>query len=125
MGKHFISAQFALFVLGGVLSAVVDVGLLQLLLKHGASLVAATSSGFLAGLAVNYAFHAKVTFRQLHSAATVARYLCVVAINYLLTLAIVALAQYLVGSALLGKLLSLPLVAANGFLLSKFWVFKT
>jgi putative flippase GtrA len=125
MGKHFISAQFALFVLGGVLSAVVDVGLMQALLNNGASLVAATSSGFLAGLAVNYAFHAKVTFRQMHTASAVARYLCVVAINYLLTLAIVALAQYLVGSALLGKLLTLPVVAANGFLLSKFWVFKT
>jgi putative flippase GtrA len=124
MHKHFISWQFVVFVAGGVLSAVADIGTMQLLLSGGAAALAAASAGFVVGLAVNYAFHAKVTFRQLGCGRALGRYLCVVGLNYLLTLALVALGQQLAGSALLGKIASLPVVAANGFLLSKFWVFK-
>jgi hypothetical protein len=53
-----------------------------------------------------------------------ARYLCVVALNYLLTVGLVGLAQWLVGSPLAGKLLSLPLVAVNGYLLGRYWIFR-
>nr|WP_267876207.1 GtrA family protein [Duganella rivi] len=112
------------FVTGGVLCALIDVGLMQGLLMGGAAPLTAASAGFLAGLLVNYLFHAKVTFKQLSSGATVARYLCVVAINYLITLALVALAQHWFGMAMIGKLASLPVVAVNGYLLSKHWVFK-
>lgn len=116
--------QFMVFVAGGALSALVDIGLMQLLLHGGAAPLAAASAGFLAGLLVNYLFHARVTFKQLSGSRTLTRYLCVVAINYLLTLALVALAQALCGYPLVGKLASLPLVAVNGYLLSKHWVFK-
>ncbi|MYM68831.1 GtrA family protein [Pseudoduganella sp. FT55W] len=119
-----LSTQFLVFVTGGVLCALIDVGLMQGLLMGGAAPLTAASAGFLAGLLVNYLFHAKVTFKQLSSGATVARYLCVVAINYLITLALVALAQHWFGMAMIGKLASLPVVAVNGYLLSKHWVFK-
>ncbi|ELX10627.1 GtrA-like protein [Janthinobacterium sp. HH01] len=122
--RALLQRQFLVFVAGGVLCALIDIGLMQLLIHAGAAPVTAASAGFLAGLAVNYAFHAKVTFQQLSSGATIGRYLCVVAANYLITVTLVALAQTLLGSALAGKLASLPLVAVNGYLLSKYWVFK-
>jgi putative flippase GtrA len=119
-----LTPQFLVFICGGALSALVDVGLMQLLLTSGTPAVGAASAGFLAGLAVNYLFHARVTFRQVSSTGTVARYLVVVAMNYLITLALVSLAQSLFGLPLAGKLLSLPLVALNGYWFSKHWVFK-
>ncbi|WP_373988815.1 GtrA family protein [Duganella sp. BuS-21] len=121
----FLQRQFMVFVAGGVLSALVDIGLMQLLLSSGAApLAVATSAGFAAGLMLNYAFHARVTFSRMTQRHSLLRYACVVALNYAITLAVVALAQSLLGMPLVGKLLSLPLVAANGFLLSKYWVFK-
>lgn len=122
--SDLLTPQFLVYVLGGVLSAAVDIGVLQLLLMQGATAMTATSAGFAAGLLVNYAFHAKVTFSHIHSAAGVLRYLTLVAANYLLTLACVALSVRLCGHPLPGKVLSLPVVAVNGFLLGKYWVFR-
>ncbi|OEZ94685.1 GtrA family protein [Duganella phyllosphaerae] len=130
--------QFLVFVGGGLLCAVLDIGVMQglLLAGIGISVAAATSAGFAAGLVLNYAFHARVTFGRLHSAAGFLRFLCVVALNYLLTMACVgaalAIARLGLGAdaasaanaALAGKLVSLPLVACNGFLLSKYWTFR-
>jgi putative flippase GtrA len=84
----------------------------------------AASAGFVVGLLINYAFHAKITFNRVGAGGALWRYLCVVAINYALTLAMVALAQHWFDYPLLGKLASLPLVAVNGYWLSKQWVFK-
>lgn len=119
-----VPTQFLVFVAGGVLSALADIGLMQALLAAGIAPLAAASAGFAAGLLINYGFHAKVTFKRLGGGGAVARYLCVVALNYALTLAMVALAQHCFGMPLAGKLASLPLVAVNGYLLSKHWVFK-
>lgn len=120
-----LNRQFLVYVGGGVLCALIDIGLMQWLLHLGVHLVAASSAGFGAGLAVNYAFHAKVTFSTFAGGRSFARYLCVVAVNYLLTIALVSLAQALVGSPLAGKIVSLPLVAVNGYLLGRYWIFKT
>ena len=116
--------QFLLFVAGGGLSALLDVGLLQFLVMRGVAPTTAASAGFFAGLFVNYAFHAKVTFKNVTTIGTLSRFLCVVAMNYLLTLGLVALADMLFQQPLIGKLVSLPLVAVNGFFLSKHWIFK-
>lgn len=120
----FWQRQFLVFVAGGVLTAAIDIGLMQLALMQGVAPLPAATFGFLAGLAVNYAFHARVTFARLTRRHSLLRYLVVVALNYGLTLLLVGLAQALAGNPLAGKLISLPLVAANGFLLSKYWVFK-
>lgn len=119
-----LQRQFALYVAGGVLSALVDVGLLQLLLNAGWPLAAATAGGLLAALLVNFSFHARYTFGKLYDSATLARYLCVVALNYGLTLACVSAADALLHLAILGKLAALPLVAVTGFLLGKHWIFR-
>jgi putative flippase GtrA len=116
--------QFLLYLAGGVASALIDVGLMQFLIYSGVDYVTATSAGFIAGLIFNYAYHATVTFTAPPSGRSMGRYLAVVAMNYLFTLACVALSVHLVGLAVVGKLLSLPLVAVNGFILGKHWIFK-
>lgn len=118
------SPQFFLFIAGGCLSALIDIGLLQLLIAAGVAPLLAASAGFLAGLAVNFAFHARVTFNTLATPATFTRYLCVVALNYLLTIGLVALLVALGGSPLAGKLASLPVVAVDGYFFGKYWIFK-
>jgi len=124
IASRLLSRQFAVYVTGGVICALVDVGLMQLLLSKGTPATAAASAGFAAGLLVNYAFHSRVTFTAGATPARFARYLCVVGLNYLLTIACVALAQATLGSPLAGKILSLPLVAVNGYLLGRYWIFK-
>jgi putative flippase GtrA len=116
--------QFALFAAGGLLCALVDIGLMQALIAAGVHYTSATTAGFLAGLLVNYGFHSRVTFGRDSTPSSFARFLCVVGINYLLTMACVALSVSLLGSPLPGKIVSQPLVAVNGFVLSKFWIFK-
>jgi putative flippase GtrA len=119
-----VSPQFLVFVAGGVLSTLVDIGFLQLLLAKGVGAFAATTTGFLAGLGVNYAFHARVTFKNVTTLGTLTRFLCVVGMNYLITLAFVGASLALFQLPLPGKLISLPVVAVNGFFLSKHWIFK-
>lgn len=116
--------QFAVFVAGGVLSTAADIGVMQLLLQGGAHHMVAASVAFCAGLLINYAFHTRITFATAPSRANVARYMAVVGMNYLITIACVALAVSLVDNPLVGKILSLPLVAVNGYLLSRYWIFK-
>jgi putative flippase GtrA len=118
------SRQFATFLAGGLLCALVDIGVMQLLLNAGAHFTGATTAGFLAGLLVNYAFHSRVTFEATASSASFARYLCVVGLNYLLTMGCVSLAVSLAGMPLAGKIVSMPLVSVSGYLLSKFWIFR-
>ncbi|GAA0415493.1 hypothetical protein GCM10009094_19720 [Massilia aurea] len=118
------SPQFLVYVAGGVLTALIDIGLLQILVFKGVDPLLAASAGFAAGLCVNYAFHAKVTFNNVSTFAKLMRFLCVVALNYLMTLGFVAVAVALFQQPIIGKLVSLPFVAVNGYLLSKYWVFK-
>ena len=124
LASKLMRRQFAGVVTGGLICALADVGLMQLLLQAGVQSTAAASAGFAAGLLVNYAFHSRVTFNAAANPANFARYLCVVGINYLLTIACVAAAGAAFDNPLAGKLLSLPLVAVNGYLLSKYWIFK-
>jgi putative flippase GtrA len=116
--------QFAVFVAGGLTCALVDIGLMQLLIAGGVHFASATTAGFGAGLLVNFAFHSRVTFAAAATPFNFVRYMCVVGINYLLTMACVALSVPLLGNPLYGKIVSLPLVALNGFVLSKYWIFK-
>lgn len=113
------------YVAGGVTCAVLDIGLMQVLIAQGTNHVMAASAGFILGLVVNYAFHARLTFNAATSLASISRFLSVVVINYLLTIAFVSLSFSLFENALIGKIASLPMIAINGFLLSKYWVFKS
>jgi putative flippase GtrA len=120
----FLQPQFLVYIAGGVLCALIDIGLMQLLIFNKISSLLATSAGFTAGLLVNFAFHAKVTFNKLATPVTFLRFMCLVGINYLITISLVGLSLALVANALIGKLVSLPVVAVNGYLLGKHWIFK-
>ena len=115
--------QLLVYLTGGVLSALIDVGLMQLLIVQDVNYVLATSAGFITSLAFNFTFHARYTFSAPLSGSSLVRYLCVVALSYVLTLACVATSVQLLGNALSGKLIALPLAAALGFVLGKRWIF--
>ncbi len=116
--------QVLVFIVGGGLSALIDVGLMQSLILAGINPLVAVSAGFWISLLVNYAFHAKVTFESRTTVANLSRFACLVGINYLIALACVSLTLSLFDNALTGKLLSLPIIAINSFLVSKHWIYK-
>ena len=120
-----INRQFSIYIAGGILSALIDVGTMQFLILCGVGKITSTSIGFLLGLLFNYAFHAKMTFRSKTSIFVIFRFLVGVGANYLITIASVYCSYSLFHqSALIGKIISLPIVAINGFLLGKYWIFK-
>lgn len=116
--------QFAFFIGVGAVCATIDVGVMHTLLELSNSLWLATSAGFLAGLALNFIAHARMTFQAQINWRRWWRFLLVVGLNYLMTLACVGLWTYWLDKPIAGKLVSLPLVAVNGFVLSRWWIFK-
>lgn len=116
--------QFVVFLIGGTLSAVIDVGLMQGLVIGGIHYLSAATVGFLVGLLFNYVFHACFTFRTPLSGRSFLRYLILVAANYTFTLAAVSVFVYWGALPIVGKIVSLPIIAINGFLLGKYWIFK-
>jgi putative flippase GtrA len=123
-GQRRVTRQFLVFVLGGLLSACVDIAVMTLLLHRGIGSLAATTIGFIAGLAVNYLYHARFTFGVRATAASAAKYLSIVGINYVVTVVMVSSADHMFASPLAGKVASLPVVAGAGFLLSRRWAFR-
>ncbi|MDF3838059.1 GtrA family protein [Cupriavidus basilensis] len=119
-----INRQFIIFVGVGILSAAIDIAAMQTLIHWGIQYGAAVSAGFGIGLVFNYACHARITFRARSSIRTAFRFGIVVLSNYFITLAFVVISQHLFGSVMIGKIASLPVVAANGFILSRHWVFR-
>lgn len=117
--------KFFIYILVGVVTAAIDVGLMQFLFFIGIHYLISTTVGFAAGLFVNFLLHTRVTFGVPYSHTSLARYIAVVAANCILTLLAVEIFHSWTGTPLLGKVLSLPLVALNGFLLSKYWIYRT
>jgi len=117
--------QFAVSVAVGGASALLDVGVTALLLYFTVAGLVAVSVGFTAGVGLNYTLHAKVTFQQTKiSGGSIGRYLTVLMLNYLLTLAIVEGSVTLFAAPVLaGKIVSLPVIAVIGYILSRYWVF--
>lgn len=116
--------QIITFLVVGGSSAAIDVGTMKLLLMQGMPVVAATSIAFLCGLVFNLVCHARYTFASALNAATVARYLCVVAIGYGITLACVQAAVGAGISPVTGKIVALFIVPVISFVCGKYWVFK-
>lgn len=119
-----LNRQFILFVSVGVACAIIDVSTMQLLIFLGGLSWIAVSIGFAVGLVVNYAFHARLTFKTVSSMASVVKFLIVALSNYLITLLFIFISLQLIDSVMVGKLVSLPVIALNGFLLSRYWVFR-
>lgn len=121
MTKYF---QFFLFILGGVLSALLDLTFTWILLYYGIWYVISVSVGFLGSVLFNFMYHATITFDVTISKYTMMKYALILAINYVLMLAIVILFQAMIlPSAFIGKCVALPLIALNSYTLGKFWIF--
>lgn len=116
--------QFALFVLVGLFCAALDVGVMFWLLGVGFSPLSSATWGFVLGFVLNFFLHARMTFKAQADAVRLWRFVCVVALNYGVTLGFVAGASFWMDSPLVGKVVSLPVVALNGFVLSRLWVFR-
>jgi putative flippase GtrA len=116
--------QFIVFVSIGLLCAAIDVGVMQTLINRDLDPLFAASCGFVLGLIANFTLHMHVTFQVRLRREYLLRFLGVVLLNYLVTLAFVGVSVAMVDSALPGKILSLPVIAVVGFCMSKFWVFK-
>jgi putative flippase GtrA len=116
--------QFGVFIGVGLVCATVDVGFMHWLIGTGVSPLVSASWGFALGLCLNFLLHSRMTFKTSASWERLGRFLWVVALNYGLTLGCVEAGAFWLASPLLGKLISLPLVALNGFYLSRKWVFK-
>ena len=116
--------QKLIFIGGGCLTALIDVGVMQGLIEMRLSPLMAASAGFFTSLLFSYVFHAKLTFQSAAMSFSFARYMCVIGVNYLLTISFIAAGMALTGAALPGKLVVLPVVAVISFLLNKYWTFK-
>lgn len=116
--------QFGVFIGVGLVCAVVDVGVMYGLMRAEVSTLFSASGGFALGLCLNFLLHSRMTFKASASWQRLVRFLWVVALNYGMTLACVLAADFWLANPLLGKLISLPVVALNGFFLSRIWVFK-
>jgi putative flippase GtrA len=123
-GLFLLMRQFGLFVLVGLVCAALDVGAMLWLMGVGLTPLISASLGFVLGLVLNFFLHARMTFKARADGLRLWRFLWVVALNYGITLGFVAGASLWLGDPLLGKLLSLPAVALNGFFLSRLWVFR-
>jgi putative flippase GtrA len=121
---HKARWQFALYLSVGIVCALIDIGLMQLCMFFEVDPLIAATVGFLAGLSVNFLLHTRFTFQSRVSGLALSRYLAVVFANYCVTLLMVWLGEVVSGAALFGKLVSLPLVAAIGYVLCRIWVYR-
>jgi putative flippase GtrA len=119
-----VSRQFAAFLGVGLASAAVDLTTTGALIWLGLHYGVAASAGFALGLWLNFMGHSGLSFPSTRSAAMVMRFSMVTVMNYLVTLALVTAGVHWLQSPMLGKLLSIPVVAIHGFLWGKYWVFK-
>lgn len=120
------SGQFARYLLVGGLSAAIDVFVLWILLAAAMARAPAVAVAMVAGMVANYALHRVYTFRTRRalSAGSVTLYVSIVAVNYVLTLAIIEAGLHLGLSVIWGKIVSLPLIAVSGFLFTRRFVFR-
>jgi putative flippase GtrA len=122
--SFIFNRQFAVFVGVGVTCALIDLGAMRLMLAMGYGALPAATLGFALGFVANFVLHTRLTFASKFTTTTLVKFVCVVALNYLITLACVQVSVLWLGNPWPGKLISLVLVALNGFTLSKLWIYR-
>jgi putative flippase GtrA len=120
------SAPIKFVIVGGVVT-LIDLGLTYLFLLFTGIQVLAVSVGFFAGLLSSYLLHAKISFSvTLSPLGQLPRFVVLVLVNYLSTLIIVYIAtDFLDLATMIGKVISLPVVALISYFVSKHWVYAT
>lgn len=120
-----ISWQPVKFVAVGLVVASIDVSLTHIIATTTGTRVFSASAGFFGGLIASYFLHATISFcRPLKPSTQIPRFVALVAVNYATTIGVVLLAtEILQLPTTSGKLMSLPIVAANSYFISKYWVY--
>jgi putative flippase GtrA len=121
-----VTAELRFLVVGGV-ALVIDVGVLAGLrvLAH-APLGVATGAALVASLAWNYAGQRRLTFGSGVDLRTgLPRYVVLVGLNYVLTLALVTLAAHTGVGYLTGKAAAVAVLTPTNFYAYRAWVFPT
>ena len=119
-----VSRQFVVFICGGLVCAALDVGTMQFLIANGVNPLISATGGFWLALVINYIFHANITFGSTTTISTLVKFFSIVSLNYVITIGFVFFFTVFFNDALIGKIASLPVVAINGFWLSKRWAFE-
>lgn len=123
--RTLVNRQFLVYITGGLISAAIDVGVLQLLIAMGIGPLLAATIGFFVGLFFNFVFHVHLTFKSTMSLRAFIHYLVVVGFNYLITILFIYISFSVLQQGVLpGKILSFPVIAASGYFFGKFWIFK-
>lgn len=127
MANMLWDIRFIKYILVGATSTIVDIALLALILHFTDFYQTAIFFSFVVGFVVNHFLHSRYTFQvESHSLAQVIRFLVVVALNYGVTvLAIFVMHEIFGAPVIIAKIISLPLIAVIGFLLSKNWAFTS
>jgi putative flippase GtrA len=119
--------SFVRFLVTGGLSYLVDVGTL-VALNSGAgwSVAAATTGAYVVAFFFTFTLNRLWVFRASEDSATgqVARYLVLVGVNYLVTLAIVVGLTALGVPVVVAKTASTVVIALSNFLVYRHWVFR-
>jgi putative flippase GtrA len=120
------SKIFIVFCFVGLISAAVDLSILYILsVIINVNLHFSVTLAFISGLLSNYILHTRITFRSSATKSNAIKFLCVVFLNYVLTLSVIEMAVRFGNINIVSaKLISLPIVAISGFLLTKYWVYK-
>jgi len=120
-----LSQQFIVFCFVGIFSTIMDLSILLGLVQLKVLPLIAVTISFMAGMLVNILLHAYLTFRTHLNNQRVVRFLMILCINYAFTLGTVLIFEQLGFNYLMGKIVSLPVIAIHGFLWSRLWIFKT
>lgn len=117
--------QPLIFVVVGAVVTLIDLGLTYLVILVTSTRVFSVSVGFFGGLLSSYLLHAKISFSaSLSPVSQLPRFAVLVGVNYLITLGVVLVAtDFLHQTIMVGKVLSLPVVALVSYFVSKHWVY--
>ncbi len=116
--------KFVAYVIVGSLSAIIDLTILNILISLDITQLLAVSVGFIAGFVFNVKAHALFTFESSLTSKSALKFTAVVAVNYLQTLLIIESLTAFSCTLMTAKVLSLPIIAVSGYLLSMHWAFK-
>lgn len=123
--KALVRSSGARYLAVGVLSYVVDLGLLALCYSVlGLPLWLSTSVGFWTSFALNFGLNRAVTFRSRSPAVgQLVKYSLLVTLNYLANLTIVAAAEHVGAGYAVGKTVSVGILVVVNYAAYRWWVF--
>jgi putative flippase GtrA len=124
INKFEILRQAFKFTLVGIISTIADIGVLRILISLKADDVIAIGLSFFIGVIINYMLHGIYTFQSTLSRKSIVKYFAVIIMNYLITNLIIFTFKEYNYSIIYSKLISIPFIAINGFILSKYWIYK-